>query len=72
MAADERSTPKRPFRFEIDVCIVTDDPDQASRLWCSVNDLLEALPGVFPQGGYFGPMPAEEVVPDSPLAKALA
>lgn len=61
-----------PARFTIHLtAVVEDGQDGMSEMWDRIHDALDAIPGVFGEGGSSVLMPSEDVIAGSPLALAL-
>lgn len=61
---------KKPYRYSIEWCSAQLEMADAEMLYDCIVEQIEVAGG-FVQGGIIQEMPAEDVVADSPLAKAL-
>jgi hypothetical protein len=60
-----------PARFTIYLTAVVDDARGQSAMWDRIDEALDAIPGLFSEGGGSSLMAREDVIDGSPLDKAL-
>lgn len=61
---------KQPWFIQIEVTAALPNAEAAEKLWDELEDAAEKL-GAFGEGGYAELMDETDVIPQSPLAKAL-
>jgi hypothetical protein len=60
----------KPYRSTLDFCYLARDVEGAMELEDRLIEAAEAL-GIFPQGGSVEEMSLADVIPDSPLDRAM-